>query len=536
VCLEQQVLRFSALVDRLAEADLAIVGEPGGLAWILPDLGRCAHADALRGPDWPDDPVTRARFTALWTELAQLASFVTAGTNLVHTKRAHEAGDRIDAALREARALGDRGAEATASYIAGSVANADGDRKRAKELLHTALWTAEAAGDDELVADAAADLVFSLNGSPGHDDELRDLRELARAAAERVGSPGVRAGVARSIASADIRAGRRAQAQAELAEATKLLEQIYGPDHPGLATVLSQQASLANDQGRPAAAEALQRRALEIEETKLGPDHPNVAGSLNGIANYVFNQGRYDEAAKLFNQAVAAAERARGPDHTDVAVALEGRGTLKVRVGDLKSARDDLERALAIIERHKSRELTRVRGILASVVAMEGKLPEAIAMEQQTVAIARAQFGDHSPMTTEHLLGLAGWQLASGQVPASRETCDEAARSLSGTEADNANLVAAVATCHAEIELAVGHPEKARRFLEPLLKPDTAPLEPDTLGPAQFALARALPRSQSQRARELALAARKVFADAGNLMLEDREQVDRWLAAHAAAK
>ena len=55
-------------------------------------------------------------------------------------------------------------------------------------------------------------------------------------------------------------------------------------------------AGLRQDQGRYDEAESLYRRALAILEVRLGPDHPDVATSLSNLARLHHPRGTTDPA------------------------------------------------------------------------------------------------------------------------------------------------------------------------------------------------------------------------------------------------
>ena len=72
-----------------------------------------------------------------------------------------------------------------------------------------------------------------------------------------------------------------------------------GPDHPDVATNLSNLGWLYYAQGKYSEAEPLYKRALAIDEKALGPDHPKVAGDLNNLGMLYNAQGKYSEAEPL---------------------------------------------------------------------------------------------------------------------------------------------------------------------------------------------------------------------------------------------
>ncbi len=80
-------------------------------------------------------------------------------------------------------------------------------------------------------------------------------------------------------------------------------EDILGPDHPNIATSLSNLAGLYYTQGNYERAEPVFKRALAIQEKALGPDHPHMAGSLENLAALYRATNRKQEAEKLEQRA-----------------------------------------------------------------------------------------------------------------------------------------------------------------------------------------------------------------------------------------
>jgi tetratricopeptide (TPR) repeat protein len=83
----------------------------------------------------------------------------------------------------------------------------------------------------------------------------------------------------------------------------EVAEKTFGPDHPNVATSLTNLAVLYDSQGKYAEAEPLYLRSLAIWVTRLGPDHPNVATCLNNLAALYRKIGKKEEASKLEERA-----------------------------------------------------------------------------------------------------------------------------------------------------------------------------------------------------------------------------------------
>ena len=103
--------------------------------------------------------------------------------------------------------------------------------------------------------------------------------------------------------------GRYSKAISYAAEALKLGEEEFGPDHTTTARLLNSLAFLYHHQGSYAEAEPLYQRSLAIRVKALGPEHPKVATGLENYAELLHETGRAGEAAQM--EARAKAIRAK---------------------------------------------------------------------------------------------------------------------------------------------------------------------------------------------------------------------------------
>jgi tetratricopeptide (TPR) repeat protein len=85
---------------------------------------------------------------------------------------------------------------------------------------------------------------------------------------------------------------RLAEARPLAERALAITEAAYGPDHPEVATRLSNLAVILRDLGQPAGARPLAERALAIDEAAYGPDHPTVATLRANLAVITRELGR----------------------------------------------------------------------------------------------------------------------------------------------------------------------------------------------------------------------------------------------------
>jgi Tfp pilus assembly protein PilF len=89
-------------------------------------------------------------------------------------------------------------------------------------------------------------------------------------------------------------------------------------------------------------------RALEIDENVYGPDHPNVATIVNNLGGVLRALGDLAGARKSYERALEIDENVYGPDHPEVATDVNNLGLALQKMGDLESARENLERSLEI--------------------------------------------------------------------------------------------------------------------------------------------------------------------------------------------
>jgi tetratricopeptide (TPR) repeat protein len=90
----------------------------------------------------------------------------------------------------------------------------------------------------------------------------------------------------------------REEARRLLLQALAMMEEGLGPDHPMLARVLNNLASLENSIGHREEAGERLRRALDIAERRLGPEHPAYAALLANYAAFL-RQGGDKSRAKM---------------------------------------------------------------------------------------------------------------------------------------------------------------------------------------------------------------------------------------------
>lgn len=173
---------------------------------------------------------------------------------------------------------------------------------------------------------------------------------------------------------------------------------LFGDDHPDVATSLNNLGATLYLRGELEAAEEPLRQALDLRRRLLGPDHPDVATTLStlGVLRFVRQDG--DEGMALLEDALAIRRRLYGDDHPLVATTLNNLGELARRQGNLDLAVAYLTESTEISRRTHGTEHPAYADTLANLaraVQMQGDQGAAVVLHRQAVkATRRAYSGD----------------------------------------------------------------------------------------------------------------------------------------------
>ena len=199
--------------------------------------------------------------------------------------------------------------------------------------------------------------------------------------------------------------GQYDEAEPLFRRALAIGEKTLGPNHPDVATWLSNLASLLYAQGNYLDAEPLYRRALAIGEKTLGPDHQNIATCLNNLASLLYAQGNYLDAEPLYRRALAISEKTLGPNHPDVATRLNNLALLLKAQAKYDEAEPLYRRALAIDEKALGPNHPGVAtnlNNLANLLSTQGKYVNAEPLYRRALDIDEKVLGEAHPATIIH--------------------------------------------------------------------------------------------------------------------------------------
>lgn len=215
--------------------------------------------------------------------------------------------------------------------------------------------------------------------------------------------------------------GKYSDALAPAERALAIRERVLGAEHPAVADLLNQVASLLDDKQDYAKAEAPNLRALAIREKALGPDHPDVARSLYNLAWLAKVKQDFAKAESLYRRALDIQERALGPDHSEVASTLNDLALLYGETGRLDESIRVNERVLAIREKALGPDddgVAKTLNNVAMVYQNKGDYAQAETLLRRALRIWEQRLGPDHPEVAYAINGLANTLYNNGDYAA----------------------------------------------------------------------------------------------------------------------
>jgi CHAT domain-containing protein len=158
--------------------------------------------------------------------------------------------------------------------------------------------------------------------------------------------------------------------------------------------------------GRFADAEPLFRRALAIREQALGPDHPQVATTLSQLSSLLMSQRNYAESEASAQRALSIREQALGTNNDRVAGTLINLGEAQLALGRYAEAEATLRRAVEIRQSMLPADdlsIARTQAALARVYHAQGHFAQAEPLFKRDAAANEEMSGSHHPDTAAAL-------------------------------------------------------------------------------------------------------------------------------------
>lgn len=536
-CLDERRMQLESLVAELTGASTVekAVLAAAGLAQVKP----CLDINYLR--TLPPLPQDRSRVKAVRRTLSLAGARRAAG-------RYKEGLDGAREALAAAEELGWPPLTAAARSLYGDLLDMSGAASEAEVALERAYFEAITVGAQEVAADTAVSLVFTVGSKQARHNEGFMWSKHADAVLSVLGVEEDslrRAGALNNLAAVHLSAGAYREAKATYERALAIREKILGPDHPLVATYLNNLASVYISLGAYEEARTRYERALTIREKSLGPDHPAFAGTLSNLAAVHVSMGKYAEGKDLHEKALLIKQKALGPEHPDVASSLHSLASVHASTGEFAEARELYERALIIREKALGRNHPSYADSLsnlASVHADTKRPQEAKALFAKALAIKEKTLGPDHPKIAHTLSNLANLHASAGELEEANTLYMRALAINEKSLGPNHPEVETCLTGLAKVALDEHRPADAVVLGERAVAIQTAANGPaERLGVASFMLASALwdaPAGHGRdRSRALALArqSRDAFLEVKGKG-EKLAEVEAFLAKHGGGR
>ncbi len=478
-CLAQRRGELAAVITALLRPDPANVVRGPDAAWALYDPSPCSDASVV---------TTQARAPGDLARLAELKAALEVG----HYPEGVAAAQPF---LADARARKDRALELDVLLVLGQL-EIEVDPRVAIGQFSDAEALAEAQGRD-LDAAVALDQLASAAGTEAHDHTTAHRQiALARAKLARIGgNTAVEGRLALTEAQILVDENRLAEAEKSMRTGVALLEKVFGPEHPAVASAYGVLSQVLRQEGRQDDALVAARHTLAILIATLGPDHPTVAGARMNLAQNLIDTHHVAEARTLLQQADATFLAVYGPVHP-------ARAAVQGNLGQLELGESHYADALVAF--------TLARDILVQVEGPDA-LPVAGPERDRSVALGGLNRLDEAFATAGHALAIIEHAGPEGEPR------------LPGALDD---------LC--EVQLARDHAADCVRSAEravALIEKDGPGADPVELADARYVLARVLWDAKRERPRARQLAER---AEHEHPIEERRQIIAAWLKTHPA--
>jgi len=201
--------------------------------------------------------------------------------------------------------------------------------------------------------------------------------------------------------------GRYEQAESLDQRALRIGQQIWGTEHPQVASTLCDLAYLYDAQGKYKRAESLFERVVYLWEHVWGPTHPALERPLRGLGTIYWKQGKYEQAERAYRRAYAILDQEAEPMYA--AMILNGLGTLAFERGQDVQAERFYQRAIERVQQldPEHPDLAIPLNNLAELFLKQGNYEQAQELYQRALRIWQHTLGETHPHVAHPLDGLA---------------------------------------------------------------------------------------------------------------------------------
>jgi CHAT domain-containing protein/Tfp pilus assembly protein PilF len=305
-----------------------------------------------------------------------------------------------------------------------------GDFAKAEQLISQGLKIAEAARDNEFIAEALNNLAAVkweqaayLEAQTLHERGLQLLiRTYGERSAEAAISRGNLGGVYEAL-------GDYTRAEALMLQSLQALRTHQPKRALELASGLRNLADLYTRQGQYPRSERLLLEAMQIQERAVGLNHHEVGRTRNNLAALFSIMGQYEKAETLQKQVLANLESSLGAEHPDVARILTNLAIAYQQQKRYDEAEPLYQRALSIRQKTYGKEhpdIALIEHNMAGFYVAQKKYPQAAALYEDSLAIRKKALGTDHPTVSFSLVAMGELEYRQGRPDAARKCFDEA--------------------------------------------------------------------------------------------------------------
>jgi tRNA A-37 threonylcarbamoyl transferase component Bud32/tetratricopeptide (TPR) repeat protein len=429
--LEECLDGLRALSQAFREANAEVIENAVSAANALSRIDRCANIELLRAAVRPpEDPVARAAVDRLRTQLAEVRV-------LHHVGRLNEGLEAIGPLVDEVRRTDYAPLLAETLFELGYLHLEQGTAVTGAQFLEEALWIAELCRHDEIVAMAAAQLVYAVGDQLVRFDAGEIWARFAETRLRRMGGREDLWGwLYNNRGAMREREGRHHEAIDDARRAVAAKEKFHGPDSAEVGRSLSNMAVYMAGIGDLANALTYMQRGISAVEAGAGPDHPRIGVLLSNYAEILNQLGRFAEAREMARRSLAIFERESSLEGAVLSFPLTALGLGYLGEGMAEEAMPPLERAVAIRDRREKHpaNLGEVHFALARALGQVGReAPRARAL----ALAARAEYASDAPNESSQrwLAQIDAWLAADARAGADDSLAASARASAAGTSA-----------------------------------------------------------------------------------------------------
>lgn len=230
-----------------------------------------------------------------------------------------------------------------------------------------------------------------------------------------------------------LRQGHATKASENLLEVLPKIERVFGEKSAAMLTAMSRLSIAYQMQGLRFKALELNRKAMLQTGKIFGDDHPDALDHLNTHSVLLFDMGRTEEAATLQINLLERTRRILGEEHPVTIAVMSNLSITRIKQGLADDAISLAERALEMARR-VSDNVIQIMRTLARAYSHAGRTADAIKLQEEAVALAKARSGSSHPNTLETMLGLIVLYFQEGRVaealPVGEETLEKSRRAL----------------------------------------------------------------------------------------------------------